>query len=58
VQGAATTCYVAANPALNGVSGKFFRNCDVFDITKFHPLGNDEEQAKKLWEVSLEFISR
>ena len=50
-QGAATTCYVATNPALTEVSGYFFRDCNPL-----RPGGQTEndELAAQLWEVSEE----
>ena len=50
-QGAATTCYVATNPALATVSGNFFRDCNPQ-----RPGGHTEndEMAAQLWELSEE----
>eukprot|EP00258_Populus_trichocarpa_P037483 XP_024453502.1 short-chain dehydrogenase TIC 32, chloroplastic isoform X2 [Populus trichocarpa] len=49
-QGAATTCYVALHPQVNGVSGKYFEDCNISKSTAY---GQDAELAKKLWEFSL-----
>nr|TKS01010.1 hypothetical protein D5086_0000174930 [Populus alba] len=49
-QGAATTCYVALHPQVNGVSGKYFEDCN---ISKSSAYGQDAELAKKLWDFSL-----
>lgn len=49
-QGAATTCYVALNPHVKGVSGEYFMDSNVAN-TASH--GKDAELAKKLWEFSL-----
>ncbi len=48
-QGAATSCYVATAPALAGVSGQFFRDCNpvVPDAR-----ARDGVAAARLWEVS------
>ena len=50
-QGAATTCYVATNPALADVSGYFFRDCNPL-----RPGGHTEndELGAQLWKVSEE----
>jgi len=48
-EGAATTCYVAVHPSLDGVSGKYFADCNV---SKPSTLGRDEAMAAKLWEIS------
>ncbi|KAJ8764805.1 hypothetical protein K2173_010270 [Erythroxylum novogranatense] len=53
-QGAATTCYVALNPQVKGVTGEYF-----VDSNKAKPsaLAKDEELAKKLWDFSLSFTN-
>ncbi|MGI9200379.1 MAG: SDR family NAD(P)-dependent oxidoreductase [Woeseiaceae bacterium] len=52
-QGAATTCHVAASPALSKTSGKFFEDCNAVTIVnKGHV--HDAEMAAKLWQVSEE----
>ncbi len=48
-QGAATQVYVATNPALAAVSGKYFADCNV---TAPRSDAEDAATAKKLWEVS------
>lgn len=48
-QGAATQVYVATNPALATVSGKYFADCNV---TAPRPDAEDEATARKLWELS------
>jgi NAD(P)-dependent dehydrogenase (short-subunit alcohol dehydrogenase family) len=50
-QGAATQCYVATNPALAGVTGQYFADCN--------PAGQSDHQtdaamAARLWRVSEE----
>ncbi|XP_066385136.1 short-chain dehydrogenase TIC 32, chloroplastic-like [Miscanthus floridulus] len=53
-QGAATTCYVAMQPQVKGISGKFFDNCN---IAKPSSQASDAELAKKLWQFSLQTVS-
>ena len=48
-RGAATSCYVAAHPALAGVTGHYFEDCNPAVPS---PLMQDAELAAKLWEVS------
>jgi len=50
-QGAATTCYVATHPALEGVSGYYFADCNVEEPSAYM---QDVEMAARLWEVSEE----
>ncbi|KAK9147473.1 hypothetical protein Scep_006230 [Stephania cephalantha] len=52
-QGAATTCYAALHPQVKGVSGQFFRNCDIAETSS---QAQDEELAKKLWDYSTSLI--
>ncbi|XP_062120368.1 short-chain dehydrogenase TIC 32, chloroplastic-like isoform X2 [Humulus lupulus] len=49
-QGAATTCYVALNPQVKGVSGEYFEDSN---ISKASTKGRDQDLAKKLWDFSL-----
>jgi NAD(P)-dependent dehydrogenase (short-subunit alcohol dehydrogenase family) len=50
-QGAATSCYVATSPELNGVTGYFFA-----DSNPSYPAGfiEDDDLARALWRVSEE----
>jgi hypothetical protein len=52
-QGAATTCYVATSPALNGVTGCFFA-----DSNPSYPAGfvEGDDMARELWRVSEELV--
>jgi len=50
-QGAATPCYVASNPALNQVSGAYFKDCNPAEPS---PLQTDEAMAARLWKISEE----
>jgi WW domain-containing oxidoreductase len=49
-QGAATQCFVAAHPAVEGVSGEYFSDCA---ITRTSAWGQDAELGEKLWQESL-----
>jgi len=53
-QGAATTCYVATNPALDRTSGYLFNHCNPH-----RPGGHTEDidMATRLWKVSEELTS-
>ncbi|KAI5682302.1 hypothetical protein M9H77_03530 [Catharanthus roseus] len=53
-QGAATTCYVALHPALKGVTGKYFVDCNEFEPSKY---AKDEVLAKKLWDLSNKLVN-
>ncbi|KAJ1257768.1 hypothetical protein BS78_10G021700 [Paspalum vaginatum] len=48
-QAAATTCYVAAHPAVAGVSGKYFADCNEASPSR---LGASSEEASRLWAFS------
>ncbi|RLN11203.1 short-chain dehydrogenase TIC 32, chloroplastic-like [Panicum miliaceum] len=48
-QAAATTCYVAVHPAVAGVSGKYFADCNEASPSR---LGASSEEAAKLWSFS------
>jgi len=50
-QGAATQCYVAANPGVATTSGEYFADCN---IAKPAAHGRDAALAEKLWQVSME----
>jgi hypothetical protein len=54
-QGAATEVYVATNPALANVTGKYFVDCNIAT-----PRSDAEDAAiaKRLWEVSEEIANR
>ncbi|CAM8930585.1 unnamed protein product [Rhodiola kirilowii] len=49
-QGAATTCYVALHPGVKEISGKYFADSNVAEVSA---IANDAELAKKLWDFSL-----
>uniref|UniRef100_A0A0E0HKB2 Short-chain dehydrogenase TIC 32, chloroplastic n=1 Tax=Oryza nivara TaxID=4536 RepID=A0A0E0HKB2_ORYNI len=48
-QAAATTCYVAVHPAVAGVSGKYFADCNEASPSR---LGSNADEAAKLWRFS------
>ena len=48
-EGAATQCYLAVNPGVQGVSGKYFADCNEARPSSH---GRDEAMAARLWEVS------
>uniref|UniRef100_A0A3B5ZVZ3 Short-chain dehydrogenase/reductase n=4 Tax=Triticinae TaxID=1648030 RepID=A0A3B5ZVZ3_WHEAT len=50
-QGAATTCYVAMHPQVQGITGKYFGNCNIANPSS---QAVDAELAKKLWNFSLQ----
>ncbi|XP_077241920.1 short-chain dehydrogenase TIC 32, chloroplastic-like [Tasmannia lanceolata] len=52
-QGAATTCYVALHPQVEGVSGKYFKDSNT---AMPNSKATDPELAKKLWDFSLSLI--
>ncbi|CAI0447525.1 unnamed protein product [Linum tenue] len=52
-QGAATTCYVALSPQIEGVGGKYFADCNESNCSA---LGNDGGEALQLWEHTRAFI--
>ncbi|XP_020539687.1 short-chain dehydrogenase TIC 32, chloroplastic isoform X2 [Jatropha curcas] len=49
-QGAATTCYVALNPQVKGVTGEYFMDSNIANPSS---QAKDPELAKKLWDFSL-----
>ncbi|KAK7283635.1 hypothetical protein RIF29_13278 [Crotalaria pallida] len=51
--GAATTCYVALNPQVRGVSGKYFVDSNLAEPSS---QGRDTDLAKKLWDLSMKMI--
>jgi len=52
-QGAATQVYAATNPALKGVSGAYFEDCNPVTIEGPNHVF-DENMAQKLWNVSVD----
>jgi NAD(P)-dependent dehydrogenase (short-subunit alcohol dehydrogenase family) len=65
-QGAATSVLAAASPLLDGVTGRYFEDCnEAVQVTRapagtgggVAPYALDPINAKRLWEVSLELIA-
>ncbi|XP_077241924.1 short-chain dehydrogenase TIC 32, chloroplastic-like isoform X2 [Tasmannia lanceolata] len=52
-QGASTECYIALNPQVKGVTGKYFSDNNIEEPQK---QATDTELAKKLWDFSLTLI--
>lgn len=52
-EGAATSCYLATNPALREVSGYYFIDCNPAEPSE---LMQDAAMAQKLWEVSEDLV--
>ncbi|KAL8118375.1 short-chain dehydrogenase TIC 32 B, chloroplastic-like isoform X2 [Apium graveolens] len=52
-QGASTTCYVATSPQMEGVSGKYYADCNEMQCSL---LANDDAQALDLWRQTRAFI--
>ncbi|XP_048421555.1 short-chain dehydrogenase TIC 32, chloroplastic-like isoform X2 [Pyrus x bretschneideri] len=50
-QGAATTCYVALHPQVEGVTGEYFSDSN---LSKPSRQGQDAEMAKKLWDFTMD----
>ena len=55
LQGAATTCYVALSPKLEGVSGKYFVDCNESSTSS---LTNDVSEGQRLWKQTRALIRR
>ncbi|KAL3817889.1 hypothetical protein ACJIZ3_003794 [Penstemon smallii] len=53
-QAAATTCYVATNPRLVNVSGKYYSDCNEASTSK---LGSSLSEASRLWSASEIMVS-
>jgi len=53
-QGATTSCYVAGDPSLRGVSGYYFTDCNAVEPSE---LALDDMAAKRLWSVSEELVA-
>jgi NAD(P)-dependent dehydrogenase (short-subunit alcohol dehydrogenase family) len=53
-QGAATSCYLASHPSLQGISGRYFEDCNEATPS---PQMQDAELAAELWSVSMELTA-
>jgi len=54
-QGAATQCMLAASPAVDGISGEYWADCQIAEGSKFL---SDKSMAAHLWQVSEELVTR
>ncbi|XP_057952321.1 short-chain dehydrogenase TIC 32 B, chloroplastic isoform X2 [Malania oleifera] len=54
-QGASTTCYAALSKQTEGVSGKYFADCNESSCSSF---ASDESEAHKLWKQTRAVIHR
>lgn len=54
-EGAATQCYVATNPALAGVNGEYFADCNLARSSHY---GRDAALAERLWTVTEEIVAK
>lgn len=63
-QGAATTCFAATAPQLEGRGGIYCEDCHVAEITDDNPLGGvktyavDPDKAEKLWALSERLVGQ
>ncbi|KAL1556384.1 NADP-retinol dehydrogenase [Salvia divinorum] len=53
-QAAATSCYVATDPRLENVNGKYFSDCNEASASK---LGSSSAEAARLWAASETMVS-
>ncbi|BFZ07211.1 hypothetical protein BsWGS_10250 [Bradybaena similaris] len=53
VEGAQTTLRLALDPALETVTGKYFRDCKIVSPSS---KAQDDEVAKRLWDISEEYV--
>lgn len=53
-EGALTSVYLASSPEVEGVSGKYFYNCQEINSS---PISYDIQLAQQLWDISLEVVS-
>lgn len=53
-QGAATQCYVAVHPSVEGVSGEYFADCNVAKSSRH---ARDEALGERLWQVTEEIVA-
>ena len=62
-QGAATSVLLAASPEVEGVSGRYFEDCNEAQVTTDSEVSSgvrayalDPDAAQRLWEVSLQML--
>ena len=65
-QGAATSVLLAASPLLNGIGGRYFEDCNEAErvdrraenfSSGVAPYALDDENARRLWSVSMNLVS-
>lgn len=54
MQAAATSCYVATNPRMVDVSGKYYSDCNEASTSK---IGSSWAEAARLWAASEDMVS-
>jgi len=54
-EGAATQTYLATNPAVASVTGKYYRDCNPAEPW---PVGRDDAAAARLWETSEAIVTK
>jgi NAD(P)-dependent dehydrogenase (short-subunit alcohol dehydrogenase family) len=54
-QGAQTSIYLASSPQVEGVTGKYYVDCQAVESS---PLSYDRALSEKLWQVSLELTGK
>ena len=54
-QGAATQCFVAVHPSLEGIGGQYFNNCQIDTPI---PQGEDDILAEELWQITEQIVDR
>ncbi|CAH2071132.1 unnamed protein product, partial [Iphiclides podalirius] len=53
-EGAQTTIYLAVSPEVSDVSGKYFADCHIKNVSASQ--GHDTQVARKLWEISERYV--
>jgi WW domain-containing oxidoreductase len=54
-QGAATQCYLAANPEVAEVTGQYFSDCRIAEPSR---VAQDDQIGERLWSVSEQLLAR
>lgn len=54
-EGAATQCFVATHPSLEGVTGEYFQDCNVAKSSRH---GRDAAMAERLWSVTEDIVAK
>ncbi|KAI7743098.1 hypothetical protein M8C21_013592 [Ambrosia artemisiifolia] len=53
-QGAATTCYVALHPHVEGISGEYFMDSNIAQPNSY---AKNADLAKELWDISMTMVA-